>query len=110
MKARLIIAIGWFLSNLHRFWNNSKPVEIEPFLFFDAFPLTIQWYVYLLSIKLFPACVLLAAYVGIRKKDYVYLGAVFALELVNYLLWYSESEFILFIQGLILLIGVIKWK
>lgn len=114
MKAKLIISLGWLISNLHRFWNNSTPVEINPFPYFDAFPITIQWYVFLLGSKLFPACILIAAYYGIRKKDFTFIGLVFVLELLNYFLWYSESEIILFLQGLLLLytylIDLIRWK
>lgn len=114
MKARLIISIGWFISNLHRFWNNSTPVEIMPFPYFNDFPITVQWYVFLLSAKMFPASILMASYYGIRKKDYTFIGAVFALELLNYIVWYSESELVLLIQGILLLYtclkDLIKWK
>lgn len=114
MKARLIISVGWFLSNIHRFWNNSIPVDINPFLLFDEFPITVQWYVYLLFSKLFPAFILLAAYYGIRKEDYRYYASVFVLELINYFVCYSESELILLGQGILLsyiyLKDKIKWK
>lgn len=113
MKARLIISIGFFLSNLHRFWNNSEPVEVW-FPLFKSFPITFQWYVFLLFSKLFPVFILIAAYLGIRKKDYTFIGLLFALEIVNYVIWYSESEIILFIQGALLLYiylrEIIKWK
>lgn len=111
MKARLFISIGWLISNLHRAWNNSMPVSVYPFPLWNEFPLTVQWYVYLLGVKLFPAFILMAAYCGIWTKDFKFIQAVLWLEVLNYLIWYSTNEIILFIQGTILAIMYIKkWK
>ena len=110
MKARLCIIVGWLVSNIHRIWNNSDPVNISPFPGIQ-YPLTVQWYAYFWGSKLLPCLILLAAWFGIYRRDYAYIGAVFALELLNYAVWYSTSEIVLSVQSILFIVMIIrKWK
>lgn len=114
-KKQLIIGLlflSWFVYNAHRFWNNSPITFTKPFPFDVSYEITWHWYIYMLLKDISYLIILFALrlYVNANfKKDKEIIGAFSAvffvqiIEIPHYILSARHTEWVLLLEGMILI-------
>jgi hypothetical protein len=112
-----LLFLSWILANVHRIWNNTMPVNTNPFPFDKDYTITWHWYIHsiLKDISFLSILIGLWLYVNSNlKRDrgiILIFGAIlvnYIIDIPHYILWARHSETVLTIQGLIMLIAAYK--
>lgn len=117
LTAIILLFLSWPVTLVHRLYNNSD-AEVVDWYVYVSYPQDKQWYVYLLCVFISFALILSSMLLYITSKEKgkvsVYVRLLAALlviqliEIINYCLYYSQNDGLLFIQWVVLVGMTIK--
>lgn len=107
-----LLFLSWIVANMHRAWNNIPIQVIHPIPFERSYEITFHWYAHFILKDISYILIFLSILLYInshlkRDKDVlICFGAVFVIQmtdLIHYILFARHNEYVLFLQGLIML-------